>query len=84
MPGKLDHASVVAYRVGKWPPSTADSPPLRRRNGEDGEMELDGIFLGHRLTANGGQINKYSTNKYDILSEKYCKLYGFNCKLRKF
>ncbi|KAL3090402.1 hypothetical protein niasHS_006854 [Heterodera schachtii] len=45
MPGKLDHASVVAYKVGKWP-RHAENHLLRRRVTEwEGGMELDGVFM---------------------------------------
>ena len=46
MPGKLDHATVVAYTVGEWPdaqitqPSTPDSQ--RRRVGTNGDTTPDG------------------------------------------
>lgn len=67
MPGKLDHASVVAYRVGKWPPITNTTPPLLRRMTEcnGGGMELDGVFIGmDRYNDNDEREEGETQNEY--------------------
>uniref|UniRef100_A0A914HBT6 PPM-type phosphatase domain-containing protein n=1 Tax=Globodera rostochiensis TaxID=31243 RepID=A0A914HBT6_GLORO len=62
MPGKLDHASVVAYQVGKWP-QPAESPTLRRRTTEwDGGMELDGVFVERRHAGGAGRFDENDAN----------------------
>ena len=60
MPGKLDHASVVAYRVcNKWPSLEAE---FEQTNGElfgrNVEVELD-----NELVENGKEENEMKNGK---------------------
>ncbi|XP_032230072.2 PP2C-like domain-containing protein CG9801 isoform X2 [Nematostella vectensis] len=74
LPGKLDHASVVAFEVGAFP-----SEPLRLVSGGPETVRPPGLLLIDRIQNRFREMSMRNSNNYEVNKEgdeKYNELYS--------